>query len=258
MQIRPAAVAGSFYPADPDRLRSQLSEYLAPVTSLVRRPRALVVPHAGYIYSGRVAGAAYSSLLAWPPLYRRVLLVGPAHRVPLQGCALPDCQALATPLGQLPIDQPLYERARHLNHVVISEVAHRLEHSLEVQLPFLQQCLPEVALLPLLIGQGNAPEVAALLDCLWQPDLLLVVSSDLSHFHPYAEARAKDAATCAKILAFDHRLAGDEACGCRALNGFLLLARARGLEGQLLSACNSGDTAGARDRVVGYGAFAFH
>lgn len=262
MQVRPAAVAGSFYPADQEQLRRQLADFMRPeVLAPVARtpvPRALVVPHAGYMYSGQLAGLAWSRLMAGAPDYGCVLLVGPAHRLALQGCALPDCQALATPLGQIAIAETLYQRARVLNHVAISDEAHRLEHSLEVQLPFIQQCLPDARVLPLLVGRCDAADVAVILDNLWTADTLLVVSSDLSHFHSYPEACRRDARTCEKILARDCHLTGEEACGCRALNGFLLLATQRGLQGQLLGVCNSGDTAGDKARVVGYGAFAFH
>lgn len=263
---RPAAVAGTFYPADARELRrtveacldSAAPEALAP-DGTPARPRLLVVPHAGYAYSGEVAGHAWARLRPWAGEVRRVVLLGPAHRVAVRGLALPAADALATPLGSVPVDAALRARAASLPQVVTSDRVHAFEHALEVQLPFMQAVLhPGFTVLPLVVGDAAADEVAAVVEALWSdPATLVVVSSDLSHYLPCDAARAADGVTARRILAMADDLLPEEACGARALNGALRVARRHGLKGELLDLRNSGDTAGDRHRVVGYAAMAF-
>lgn len=256
---REPAVAGLFYPAGPARLRADVVRYLgAAAPAPGPAPKALVVPHAGYVYSGAVAASAYALLAPAAGRVRRVVLIGPSHRVAFRGLAVPGAAAFATPLGEVPLDAHGLAAVRAHPAVRVLDAAHAAEHSLEVQLPFLQAALGEFTLLPLVAGDAAAADVAAVLDLAWGgPETLVVVSTDLSHYHGYEEARALDAATCRAIAALEPGLAGEEACGCVGLNGFLLAARRRGLAARLLDLRNSGDTAGDRDRVVGYAAFAF-
>ncbi|HTQ76604.1 MAG TPA: AmmeMemoRadiSam system protein B [Burkholderiales bacterium] len=258
--VRPAAVAGMFYPGDAARLNAELDELLDGVERFEPRlafPKALIVPHAGYIYSGPVAAAAYEELAPARGLVRRVVLLGPVHRVPVRGLALPESDAFETPLGRIPLDQAAARSLAGLPQVVRSGAAHAQEHALEVQLPFLQRMLGTFSLVPLAVGMANAAEVAEVLERLWGgPETLIVISTDLSHYHRYEEARRIDAATLARIAAFVTDLDHDEACGATPLNGFLGVARAKGLAIRPVAACNSGDTAGGRDRVVGYSSFA--
>lgn len=260
---REAAVAGLFYPEEPAELRAQIEALLhggdVPGAATGPAPKALVVPHAGYIYSGATAAAAYRRLRPAAEHLSRVVLLGPAHRVPVAGLALPEASAFLTPLGAVPVDAEAAARVRGLPGVAVSALAHAYEHSLEVQLPFLQVVLGAFRVLPLVVGEARPDEVAAALEAVWGgSETLIVVSTDLSHYHEYERARELDAATCAAILERRDRLAGDQACGCRPLNGLLRLAAARGYELELLDYRNSGDTAGSRERVVGYGAFALH
>jgi AmmeMemoRadiSam system protein B/AmmeMemoRadiSam system protein A len=258
---RPPAVAGSFYPRDPERLRADVAGFLdaVPLAS-GPRPKALVVPHAGYVYSGPVAASAYARLRAPGPTLERVVLLGPSHHAAVAGLALPEEESFLTPLGAVPIDLEAAERALTLPQVTRSGDAHRREHSLEVQLPFLQAVLGRFALVPFAVGSASAAEVAGLLDLLWGgPETLVVISTDLSHYLPYDEASAMDRRTADQVLALDAAgLGREQACGRVPLQGLLLEARRRRLEVELLDLRSSGDTAGGRDQVVGYGAFAFH
>ena len=258
--VRNAAVAGMFYPGDPRALSTEIDELLGAVEQTGPRlgfPKALVVPHAGYIYSGPVAARAYDELAAARGLVRRVVLLGPVHRVAVRGLAVPTDEAFATPLGRIPIDRAALERVRKLPQVVASDAAHLHEHALEVQLPFLQRQLGEFALVPFAVGMASVAEVAEVIDALWGgPETLVVISTDLSHYHPYAEARAIDGNTLGRIAEFATDLNHEEACGATPLNGMLQVARTRGLSIRQLAASNSGDTAGGRGRVVGYSAFA--
>ena len=258
MSTRKPAVAGYFYEADPGRLQHHIDELLnaASAQSGVL-PEALIVPHAGYIYSGPTAARAYKCLSADPGQVKRVLLIGPAHRVYVDGMAIPSVERFSTPLGDIPLDREVLDRIGDLPGVEVSDEAHRQEHSLEVQLPFLQSVLGDFSLVPIVVGGGSAEQVASVIDAMAADvGTLLVISSDLSHFHEYHEAQRIDAATCERILARSTTLTGDEACGARAINGLMASQTARGLEIELLGACNSGDTAGTPDRVVGYAAFA--
>jgi MEMO1 family protein len=266
---RPAAVAGSFYPAAPRVLRDALAGHLgaAEVAAAAElrpaRPKMLLVPHAGYRYSGDVAALAYAPLARRRGQLRRVVLLGPTHRVALRGLAAPTVDAFATPLGRVPLDQEALAGLADLRQVVRTDLPHADEHSLEVQLPFLQAVLGEgFTLVPLAVGAANAAEVAEVLERLWGGDeTLIVVSSDLSHYLPYDEAQSRDRATVQRILALESDLHGHQACGAAPLNGALRLARRHGLQPRLLGLRNSADAAGMtfadRDRVVGYAAIAF-
>lgn len=257
--LRPAAVAGMFYPESAAALAQEVGQMLAAAPALpALHPKAIIVPHAGYIYSGPVAASIYAPLERLRGTVRRVVLLGPTHRVAVDGLALPASAAFSTPLGIIPIDGPAVEAIRGLPQVVISDAAHALEHSLEVQLPFLQTVLDEFSLLPLAVGRATAAEVAEVLECLWGGDeTLIVISSDLSHYLPYDTARNTDAATARHIVALDPHIDHQQACGATPVNGLLLAARRHGLEARLIDLRNSGDTAGDRSRVVGYGAFSF-
>ena len=258
LHLRPPAVAGMFYPADAAKLAHDVRAYLdAAPAPVAPAPKALIVPHAGYIYSGAVAARAYVQLAEARATIRRVVLLGPAHRVPIRGLALPAAEAFATPLGSVPIDGAGARAALALPQVTASDVAHNLEHSLEVQLPFLQTLLDDFTLLPFAVGAASAAQVAEVLDLLWGgPETLILVSSDLSHFHGYAHAQGIDRNTADEILAFDASLDHQQACGATPINGLLLCARRRSMRIELLDLRNSGDTAGDRSRVVGYASFA--
>lgn len=263
-QVRPAAVAGSFYPDEPRALKAAVAMHLARARTAQAEPghgpKLLVVPHAGYVYSGDVAASAYALLAALRGRIRRVVLLGPTHRVAVRGLAAPQADAFETPLGRVSIDRAALAQIADLQQVGLSDRAHALEHSLEVQLPFLQTVLGEgFSLLPLAVGEATPQQVDEVLERLWGGDeTLIVISSDLSHYLSYAEARERDRATAQRILAFATDLQGDEACGCRPLNGALRAAKRHGLVPRLLDLRNSADTAGGdRHRVVGYGAVAF-
>ncbi len=260
--ILPAAVAGTFYPAHRTELRSAVAELcrLAQAESEGSpAPKALIVPHAGYRYSGGVAAAAYACLSPVRDRITRVVLLGPVHRVAVRGLALPGVDTISTPLGAIPLDREAVEALADLPQVVTSPAAHAGEHSLEVQLPFLQVILADgFRLVPLAVGDASAAEVSEVLDRLWGgPETLIVVSSDLSHYLPYAIAVREDRATADDILALQPDIDHAHACGATPVNGLLMTARVRGLHAELLDLRNSGDTAGDRSRVVGYASFAF-
>ena len=259
--VRRAAVAGMFYPEAPTALAADVRAHLAraahPIAH-VTAPKAVIVPHAGYIYSGAIAAFAYARLTASHALIRRVVLLGPAHRVALRGLALPSARAFATPLGTVDVEREAAAVALTLGQVCESDAAHAFEHSLEVQLPFLQTILGEFAIVPFVVGDATSEEVAAVIELLWGgPETLIVVSSDLSHYHRYAEARTIDRATADAILALSEALNHEQACGATPINGLNLAARRHGLRPELLDLRNSGDTAGDKSRVVGYASLAF-
>ena len=257
MKARNAAVAGLFYPGEAATLGHTVEALLAAAPADCVPAKAMIVPHAGYRYSGPVAAAAYRLLEDRRALIRRVVLLGPAHRVYLRGMALPSVDAFATPLGDVPIDTDAVRQALALPGMQLSDDAHAVEHSIEVHLPFLQAVLDDFTLVPIVVGACPAREVEAAIDMLWGGDeTLIVVSSDLSHFHAYRDAQVIDANTTARIEAREATLDGDEACGAFALNGLMLAAKKRGLKVRTLDVRNSGDTAGDRSRVVGYGAYA--
>lgn len=262
--VRQPAVAGTFYPADPAELEGTVRGLLADVPrGLAPDPaapaKALIVPHAGYIYSGPVAASAFRQLVGREDEIRRVVLLGPSHRVAFEGLALCPADVFATPLGPVPIDAEADAVLRNLSQVSLSDAAHRAEHSLEVQLPFLQCILPEFRLVPLSVGDATTEEVAAVLEALWGGDeTLILVSSDLSHFHDYATAQEMDRETSRAIEALrPEDLDYESACGRVPTRGLLAVARDEGLVPRRLDLRNSGDTAGRRERVVGYGAWSF-
>jgi AmmeMemoRadiSam system protein B len=259
--IRRAAVAGTFYPESRGVLEAQVRDYLEQAphpTELVARPKALIVPHAGYVYSGPIAAAAYARLAAACEDIQRVVLLGPAHRVVLRGLAVPAADSFATPLGEVEVDRAAVTRALDLPQVSESDRAHALEHSLEVQLPFLQTLLPGFRLVPFAVGDATAAQVAEVIELLWGGvETLVVVSSDLSHYHSYDQARRLDRSSAQTVLALSPTLDHEQACGALAINGLLTVVRGRGLQPELLDLRNSGDTAGDRLRVVGYGSFVF-
>ena len=258
--VRPAAVAGMFYPGDPADLAQEVTGMLAQAETHAAKlqPKALIVPHAGYIYSGPIAASAYSLLAAIAHRIRRVVLLGPTHRVAVRGLALPGVTAFSTPLGEIAIDDAAVRKIASLPQVSVSPQAHALEHALEVQLPFLQNMLPEFKLVPLAVGMASPEEVAEVLEVLWGgEETLIVISSDLSHFLPYAVAKRIDDETAQTILELRAPVTHEQACGGTPVNGLMMLARRHHLTPHLLDLRNSGDTAGDRDSVVGYGAFAF-
>lgn len=260
---RPAAVAGMFYPADPEALRSEIEGLLSAAGARAAgeagaRPKMLVLPHAGYVYSGPVAAHGYALLAGLRGRIERVVLLGPTHRVAVRGLAAPTAAAFDTPLGAVPLDREAIDALADLPQVRANDLAHAQEHSLEVHLPFLQAVLGRFSLVPLAVGQASPDEVAEVLERLWGGDeTLVIVSTDLSHYLPHADARAADSATVARILAFDQAIDHDGACGATPLNGALRVAKAHGLLPRLLDLRNSGDTAGDRRRVVGYCAIEF-
>jgi hypothetical protein len=257
--VRPAAVAGRFYPADPRQLRAEVSALLAEAGEPPsgHRPKALIAPHAGYVYSGAVAAEAFRTVAGSSTT--RVVLIGPAHYVGFHGVAVSGTEAFATPLGIVPVDRQTHAIPAEFPFVARHDGAHAPEHALEVELPFLQVALGDFTLVPLLVGEATASDVGALLDHLWGgPETLIVVSSDLSHYHDYETARRLDAATALRIESGAWaELGPNDACGARPIAGLLVAAERRPLRARRLALCNSGDSAGGRDRVVGYGAWSF-
>jgi AmmeMemoRadiSam system protein B len=259
-RIRRPAVAGSFYPAEPEELERCVRAFLRDASAPAEAaPKALIAPHAGYVYSGPVAASAYARVAARREEIERVVLLGPAHRVAVAGLAAPEADFFATPVGAVPIDRAALAALRALPQLSFSDAAHASEHSLEVQLPFLQALLGSFALVPLVVGDASPEEVAEVLGLLWGgPETLVVVSSDLSHYHDYTTARHMDADTTRAIEALDGgAIAWEQACGRIPIQGLLLAARQRGLRARAVDVRSSGDTAGPRDRVVGYGAYVF-
>jgi MEMO1 family protein len=259
--IRPPAVAGRFYPADAGRLRAMVEGFLAAArgAGAAGPPKAVIAPHAGYAYSGPVAGHAFAALGEAAPAIRRVVVIGPAHFVPIRGLALPEVDAFRTPLGDVPLDGEAIEAIRDLPQVELADGPHQPEHALEVELPFLQRLLGAFTLVPLVVGEATPAEVAETLARLWDgPETLIVISSDLSHYETYALARQHDAATAAAIERLDAASLGPrDACGHLPIAGLLLEAGRRGLQALRLDLRSSGDTAGPKEQVVGYGAWAF-
>jgi hypothetical protein len=257
--VREPAVAGTFYPDNPGELRAAVSGYLATAQSAGAFPKAIIAPHAGYIYSGPVAASAYARMAPGRETIRRVVLLGPAHRIGFSGLAVPSADTFRTPLGSIPVDQQAISRIKTLPQVTVLDAAHAREHSLEVQLPFLQQVIANFRLVPLVAGDATADEVAEALELLWGgPETLIVISSDLSHYHDYDTANRLDRATTQAIEQLrPQQIRYDDACGRVPVIGLLTVAQRRGLHATTLDVRNSGDTAGPRDSVVGYGAWAF-
>jgi hypothetical protein len=249
-----------FYPAAADQLRNEVTALLGSATaSMDSAPKVLIVPHAGYVYSGPVAAEAYRLLAPARDTITRVVLLGPAHRVYLEGMAVPSSAGFATPLGTVRIDSDAVAAIKDLPGVCVSDNAHRDEHSLEVQLPFLQATLDNFSLLPIVVGRCPPDAVAEVIDAAWGgAETLIVVSTDLSHYLPYDEARRVDQTPCTRIVDKATNLTGNEACGAYAVNGLMSARRCTQMHIDAIDLRNSGDTAGSKDRVVGYGAFALH
>jgi len=259
--VRPPAVAGQFYPDNPAELRRMVKNFLHEVKATARpAPKAVIAPHAGYIYSGPVAASAYAQLVPSRDTIKRVVLLGPSHFVSFDGLAAPSATAFATPLGAVPVDTAaIRDLCSRLPQVSVRDDAHADEHALEVQLPFLQVVLADFKIVPLLVGEASDDEVTAVIETLWGSDeTRFVISSDLSHYHDYETAQQTDAETARAIESLNARkLRGDLACGCRPICGLLCAAKERGMRCRAVDLRNSGDTSGERERVVGYGAFVF-
>ena len=257
--VRNPAVAGLFYPDDPRELRAMVADFLGAVPAAGTVPKAIIAPHAGYIYSGPVAASAYARLKPARGHITRVVLLGPAHRVGFHGLALPSADYFMTPLGRIAVDQEAVKKISLLPHVRVMDAAHAQEHSLEVHLPFLQEALGEFSLVPLVVGDAAPAEVGEVLERLWGgPETLIVISSDLSHYHDYATAQKRDRTTSRAIETLRYEDIGyEDACGRNPVNGLLHIARRHGLKAKTIDLRNSGDTAGSHDQVVGYGAYIF-
>jgi AmmeMemoRadiSam system protein B len=259
VSARPAAVAGSFYPGNAPELSRCVDAMLLAGDGGARRPKALIAPHAGYVYSGPTAARAYATLRPFASEIQRVVLFGPAHRLAINGLAAPTVDAFVTPLGSVPVDHQALATACQFPQVQWNDDAHAREHSLEVQLPFLQRLLGEFTIAPFVVGNTNATAVAEVMDALWGGDeTLLVVSSDLSHYLPYADAQRIDRTSVEAIRGLEPLRHFDQACGALPINGLVATARKRNLQAELLDWRNSGDTAGDKARVVGYAALAFY
>jgi AmmeMemoRadiSam system protein B len=259
--VRPSSAAGLYYPKDVADLRRALGTLLGSgVQAMPRLPKALIVPHAGYAYSGEVAASAFRLLAgAAAASIRHVVLLGPSHRVKMRGLAMPSYSHFATPFGEVRINDAARQRLRELGLAGIADPPHALEHSLEVQVPFLQVVLGDFDLLPIAVGLAPPEQVGRALEAVWGgPETLIVVSSDLSHHHTHAEALALDLQTTRQVLERRSDLSDAQACGADSINGLMEVARHRGLDVQLLDRRTSGDTAGDSQRVVGYGSFALY
>ncbi len=259
--VRAPAVAGLFYPRDAAGLAAEVQEHLdhslddLPAPGF---PKIVIAPHAGFVYSGPIAAQAYDLLRPARGIVRRVVLLGPCHRVPVRGMALPGARAFDTPLARIPVDAEAVRGLQGFSPVIDLPEAHEEEHAIEVHLPFLQHVLGEFSLVPFVVGRADPEQVAQVLEHLWGgEETLIVISSDLSHYLPYDRARGIDGATARAILSFDTRISHDQACGATPISGALIAAKRRGLAPRMLDLRNSGDTAGGQSRVVGYGSFAF-
>jgi AmmeMemoRadiSam system protein B len=257
--IRPAAVAGSFYPDNPEHLRTQISDFLHEIHVGNILPKALIVPHAGYIYSGSIAASAYATLKNGRDSISRVVLIGPSHRVPFKGIATSQATHFSTPLGKIPLDVNAIRDVEKLSYVAPLDEAHSFEHSLEVQLPFLQETINNFSLIPLVVGDIQPEQLAELIGAIWGgAETVIIISSDLSHYHDYKSAQKMDLATAEAIASLSpSEISYDDACGQTGVNALLIIAKIKGLKVVQLDLRNSGDTAGSRDQVVGYGSWAF-
>lgn len=264
-KIRPPAVAGTFYPGDAAELEASVRQYLDRAKSEIGGidgpvPKAIIAPHAGYVYSGLTAAAAYNALAPARGIIRRVLLLGPCHRVAVRGLALPSAEAFATPLGDVPVDRDAAKLIEKLPQVRVFDDTHKADHALEVHLPFLQIVLENFSMVPLIVGQASTEEVAEVLEALWGgPETLILISSDLSHYLPYKDAQASDDNARQCIERLDAMaLSEEQACGRNSIRPLLSLARQKGMKVLTADVRNSGDTAGTKDQqVVGYGSWLF-
>lgn len=259
--IRPAAVSGLFYPANGPALNTMVVNELRSVKSHSnsRFPKAIIVPHAGYIYSGAIAASAYSRLQPYRQHIKRVIIIGPSHRVGFNGLALSSADYFETPLGNIPVDKETNEQLLAIDGVKTLDQAHVQEHSIEVQLPFLQNVLDDFTIVPIVAGNASAKLVDKVINSLWSNDnTVIVISSDLSHYHDYVSAQQLDLSTSDAILNLDlNQIDSEHACGCVGIRGLLSFAQHHAVEATSLDIRNSGDTAGDKDSVVGYGAFIF-
>jgi len=258
---RPAAVVGMFYPEDPHTLSRDIDQLLRQFpTENTGIPKALIVPHAGTIYSGLTAAAAYTQLRP-SSAFNEIVLLGPTHRIPLIGLGVPSVDAFQTPLGDIPLETTIIkDLVDQFDCINVSDSSHSEEHALEVQLPFLQRTLDSFSLIPITVGEVSEEDLGEVIDTLWgDPNRLILISSDLSHFQPYAEAQKLDLQTAHLIESFrGSELSYDSACGRAGIRGLLHVANDRGMNIERLDLRNSGDTAGPRDRVVGYGSWGFY
>lgn len=257
--IRPAAVAGMFYPGDAAQLHADIQAMLSSAPADGSVPKAIIVPHAGYVYSGPTAASAYARLIPYRSIIKRVILLGPCHRVALTGLATTSADYFETPLGTIAIDQDSILNILPLPQVKEFDLTHQQEHSLEVQLPFLQEVLDEFVLVPLVVGDASAEDIHEVLETLWGgEETLIVISSDLSHYHDYDTARSMDSQTCNAIERLDSSaISHEQACGRNPVKGLLRAALLHNMKVTTLDMRNSGDTAGSKDQVVGYGAWVF-
>lgn len=254
--VRESTVAGTFYTSDPTGLAASIDAMLAQADDMGPVPKAIIVPHAGHVYSGPIAASVYARVRKARKTITQVVLLGPSHSIGFSGMAVTSATTYRTPLGTIPIDSEAMAKIADFPGITVLNQAHEQEHSIEVQLPFLQRTLGEFKLAPLVVGDAPKEEVARLLEALWGDEhTLIVISSDLSHHHPYGEAKRIDANTSARIVSLAADLTGDEACGCRVINGLLHLARRRGYHVEQVDVRSSGDTAGDQGSVVGYGSY---
>ncbi len=259
--VRTPAVAGMFYPAQANELRTMVIKFLKETnTSDSSVPKAIIAPHAGYVYSGPIAASVYARLTPARDTIKKVVLLGPSHRVPLEGLAASSMTSFATPLGEIPVDKQAIDEILSLPQVTVLDQAHANEHSLEVQLPFLQEVLGDFKLIPLVVGDASPEQVGEVLEKLWGgEETLIVISSDLSHYRDYEKAQQMDKLTSIAIENLrPEDIRHEQACGRYPVNGLLQVARTRGLSAKTVDLRNSGDTAGTKDQVVGYGAYAFN
>jgi AmmeMemoRadiSam system protein B len=254
---RQPAVAGSFYPADAHHLHTMVEQYLKDARSLSKVPKAIIAPHAGFIYSGPIAASAYARLTRARNIIKQVILIGPSHQIHFSGLAASNASHFSTPLGDIPLNQSSIAAIIDLPYIDYFEEAHTFEHSLEVHLPFLQETLDKFSIVPLVVGNATPEHVSTVLDKLWGgPETLIVISSDLSHYHDYQTAQYLDQETSEKIEQLNYELlAANSACGAIPISGLLAFAKARSLAINTIDLRNSGDTEGNKDRVVGYGAY---
>ncbi len=261
--VRRTAVAGMFYPGDADELHDIVARYLSAVEleniATIKKPIAIIAPHAGYIYSGPIAASVYARLIPFRNDIQRVILLGPSHRVPFRGLAASSATYFSSPLGDIPVDQPALQHLIQSSRIIILDEAHAQEHSLEVHLPFLQEVLGEFSLIPLVVGDAGPEEISGILESLWKnTNTLIVVSSDLSHYQDYATAQKRDRTTSRHIENLDNQaIQHDDACGRNPVNGLINFAKNHHLSAKTIDLRNSGDTAGTKDKVVGYGAYVF-
>ncbi len=258
-KVRRPAVAGQFYPVQPERLTDMAGRFLRQAVQIQTSPKAVIAPHAGYMYSGPIAGSALAPLQNQAETLRRIVLIGPSHRVPFEGVACCSARAYLTPLGTVPVDTEALTALAKLPFVQVHDEAHAYEHSLEVELPFLQLMLKDFTLVPLVVGNTLPGDVATALELIWGgPETAIVVSSDLSHYLTYHAAQKLDQQTAQAIEQLDGpSIHEDQACGRLPIRGLLMMAEKKGLQARTVDLRNSGDTAGSKDRVVGYGAFVF-